>query len=297
MWLYAITERSSRVVGKCDSTFRGNLIGKMNTIMISGAPSRCDNCQCGGAATYLAFSADSMRLDQDINNGNIGDPQVSFSTVQRTIEYYRQYTLAQDSRTDSLSIYPDLDNLLVGNSESISGLTDDQRRIMYSHWIGAGANLILGSDMTNLDDLGLNILQSDRWNWLADTITSKYPMRSLNGRDDPSQGQQLQLWIAGPDDYGRALIVWVNYGQSALQLYSEPYYDGVVASTWSNDAIKTNGLTASCYTAANLWNPSDEVNLKNFSSLQTRLDDEKVLVLWLTPNELAIECGVAFAEQ
>lgn len=69
-----------------------------------------------------------MRLDQDLNNQNKGDPQASFSTVQRATEMYRRYTLTQLDRRTALTICPDLDNLLVGNSESKSSLTDDQRR-------------------------------------------------------------------------------------------------------------------------------------------------------------------------
>jgi len=241
----------------------------------------------------IGSSADSLRLDQDINNSGSG-PQVSFRTVQRTIEQYRQYTLAIEGRTDSLTIYPDLDNLLVGNSEDASGLTDDQRRITYSHWIGAGANLILGSDMTSLDDLGLYMLQNSRWNTLADEFTSIYPMRPLDGTD-PNHGEQIQLWIAGPNSAGQALIVWVNYGRSNLGLYSGTTYSGIQGRVWTNSAMQASGLTAPCYSASNLWNPSDEGNLKNFSSIETALDDEKVLVLFLNPDQSVTECDVAFA--
>ena len=127
---------------------------------------------------------------------------------------YRHYMITQMSRTDTLTIYPDLDNLLVGNSESSSWLTDDQRHPMCSHWIRAGANLILGSDMTDPDYLCKSMPQNEQFNWIADQFTSKHPIRPGEGDDNTDQGQQVQLWTAGPDANGQGLLVWVNYGTS-----------------------------------------------------------------------------------
>ena len=103
---------------------------------------------------------------------------------------HRQYMITQMSRTDTSTIFPDPDNLLVGNSESSSGLTDDQRRTMYSHWIEAGANLILGSDMTDLDNLGKSMLQDEQLNWIADQFTSKHPIRQGKAMTTPTKANR-----------------------------------------------------------------------------------------------------------
>ena len=64
----------------------------------------------------------------------------------------------------------------------------------------------------------------------------------------------------------------------------------------TKESLEGAGLRAGCYKASNLWNPSDNTNLKNFSSMQAELDDEQILVLLLQPKELAIYCDVATAE-
>jgi alpha-galactosidase len=55
---------------------------------------------------------------------------------------------------------PDMDNLFVGNSENITWVSDTQRYTIMNHRLGAAANLIIGSDLTTLDDLGIKLLTS-----------------------------------------------------------------------------------------------------------------------------------------
>ncbi len=55
-----------------------------------------------------------MRTDQDLNN--YGQPNlVNWATVQRAIDNYRQYITTVTAYGSTLRIYPDMDNLLVGN--------------------------------------------------------------------------------------------------------------------------------------------------------------------------------------
>lgn len=97
-------------------------------------------------------NADSFRTDQDINNsGADSDSFTAWATVQRAIDNYRQYIVLHTSQDETLSIYPDMDNLYVGNSAAEDGVTDDERFTIMSHWLGAGSNLILGNDLTQLD--------------------------------------------------------------------------------------------------------------------------------------------------
>jgi alpha-galactosidase len=103
--------------------------------------------------TIWEHNADSMRTDQDINNSG-SDTLVDWATVQRAIDNYRQYiTTVTADAGNALSIYPDIDNLYIGNPATQTGVSDVKRETITACWIGAAANLILGSDMTNVDAL------------------------------------------------------------------------------------------------------------------------------------------------
>lgn len=78
-----------------------------------------------------------------------------------------------------------------------------------SHWIGASANLILGSDMTNLDGLGKQLITSGP-SVAAVNFCSKYPMQPRNPGTGSNQAMQLQAWVAGPDDDGHAYVLLTN---------------------------------------------------------------------------------------
>ncbi|KAI1806236.1 glycoside hydrolase family 27 protein [Daldinia bambusicola] len=155
-------------------------------------------------------NADSMRTDQDINNGG-ASTFVSWEVVQRAIDNYRQYITTVMAYNTTLTIYPDMDNLFVGNPTSVSGVTDDERQTIMTHWLGAGANLIVGSDLTSLDGLGLNLLTNPNAIAIAD-FTAHHPMQPRNPGTGLSSAQQLQAWIAGPDTSGVAVVVIANYG-------------------------------------------------------------------------------------
>ncbi|KAI0387820.1 glycoside hydrolase family 27 protein [Hypomontagnella monticulosa] len=155
-------------------------------------------------------NADSMRTDQDINNGG-QSTFVNWNTVQRAIDNYRQYITTVMQYNTTLTIYPDMDNLFVGNPASVSGVTDDERQTIMTHWIGAGANLIIGSDLTNLDDFGFNLLVNSDAMAVAD-FTAHHPIQPRNPGTGSNGAEQLQAWIAGPDESGAAVVIIVNYG-------------------------------------------------------------------------------------
>lgn len=155
-------------------------------------------------------NADSMRTDQDINNGGAAT-FVNWGTVQRAIDNYRQYTTTVTETSTALTIYPDMDNLFVGNAAAVSGVTDDERQTIMTHWLGAAANLIIGSDLTNLDDFGLNLLTNADALAVAD-FTAGFLIQPRNPGTGGQSAQQLQAWIAGPDSTGKAVVVIANYG-------------------------------------------------------------------------------------
>ena len=160
-------------------------------------------------------TSDTLRLDQDVNN--LGqDTLTPWSSVLRTIDYYRQYINEQLSRQgQAIMIRPDMDNTFVGNDQSISGLSDVQRYTMAAMWIGAGADLITGSDMTRLDTLGKELLYDSEAMGVA-AFTAQYPMQARNpngwGTAGANDAMQCQAWIAGPHPNGTAVVILSNYG-------------------------------------------------------------------------------------
>lgn len=87
----------------------------------------------------------------------------------------------------------------------------------------------------------------------------------------------------------------MNFGTSALTLYAPNGFDDEDTLTISAAGMSSAGLGETCYKAYNIWNPSNNPALTNFSGFSVDLADEEVLVLWMMPNELAIECGMAMA--
>lgn len=151
-----------------------------------------------------------MRTDQDINNSQ-QSTFVSWGTIQRAIENYRQYITTVMQYNTTTTIFPDMDNLFVGNPAAISGITDSERQTVMTHWLGAGSNLMVGSDLTNLDDFGLNLLTSSATVAIGEG-TDRLPMQPRNPGTGNNSSQQLQAWIAGPDTSGAAIVVISNYG-------------------------------------------------------------------------------------
>ncbi|KAJ3790408.1 glycoside hydrolase superfamily [Lentinula aff. detonsa] len=184
-------------------------------------------------------NADSFRTDQDINNaGADSDSFTAWATVQRAIDNYRQYIVLHTSQDETLSIYPDMDNLYVGNSAPEDGVTDDERYTIMNHWLGAGSNLILGNDLTQLDDTGKAILTNSAAHSVAD-FAAQYPMRPRNPGTGEGDAQQLQAWIGGPDDTGKVVVLLANYGPDEGQGGFNTTLSGVqnVTATWQDLGI------------------------------------------------------------
>lgn len=227
--------------------------------------------------TYLPIwssFAESMRIDQDINNYG-QNTFVSWREVQRTIENYRQYILLQKQRNTAITIYPDLDNLFVGNPENVTGVSDTQRITMMNHWLGAAANLVIGSDLTRLDDLGVKLLTSPQSATVAE-FTARYPMQPRNPESGNNLAKQLQAWIAGPSELHEAYVLLANYGPdqgsggfgtsiAGVQKISVSLSDLGIAGgkweftdVWKGNSTKVSGL----YTAYLSENESQLLHLK-----------------------------------
>ncbi|KAF2173918.1 glycoside hydrolase family 27 protein [Zasmidium cellare ATCC 36951] len=218
-------------------------------------------------------NADSMRLDQDLNAQG-GNKLVEWAVVQRAIENYRQFisTVIDDNHLP-LTIHPDMDNAFIGNPESVTGVSDAERTTIATHWIAAGANLLSGSDFTNLDDLGKKLLTlPEAWVDVAN-FTAQYPMQPRNPGTGKNSPQQLQVWIAGPDGSGDAAVVLANYGPDQGQGNFNTSLEGTqnVTATWAD-----LGLSGS-YQVRNVWESVDLGTLDSQISAQLGEGESQLL--------------------
>ncbi|KAK5998036.1 Alpha-galactosidase 3 [Cladobotryum mycophilum] len=219
-------------------------------------------------------NADAMRTDQDINNGG-SSSFVAWQTVQRAVENYRQFIVAGLQFFNDLNVHADLDNLFVGNKQSISGISDAQRQTVMTHWIGASANLIVGSDLTNLDAVGLNLLTNKDALAVAD-FTANYPMQPRNPGTGGQAAKQLQAWIAGPDASGKAVVVLANYGPDGGQGGFGGGSNGVqtVSASWGDLGI------SGAYNVHDVWN--NKSLGRQTSNISARLGPGESVLLVLT---------------
>ncbi|KAF9071295.1 family 27 glycoside hydrolase [Rhodocollybia butyracea] len=221
-------------------------------------------------------NAESFRTDQDINNG--GDETFTlYQTVQRAIDNYRQYIVLHMGQDEVLTIYPDMDNMFVANPAAEDGVdNDDERVTIMTHWIGAASNLILGSDLTNIDATGMSIITNAEAISVAD-FAAKNPMRPRNPETGLSDAQQLQAWIGGPNSTGNAFVILANYGPDQGSGGFGTSLTGVqnVSVTWADLGINGN------FSVRDVWRGQD---LGTFdSALSASLGEGQSLLAVFTP--------------
>lgn len=256
----------------------GTVIAWHNAIKNNGSQIRLDiSWKLDRTQKYFDIwnsNADSMRTDQDLNNSG-SSTLVSWGTVQRAIENYRQWVIAGLQFFDELNVYPDLDNLLSGNPENISGLSNGQRTTVSTHWLGAGANLILGNDMTTLDDFGKSLLTNTQALQVAD-FTAQFPMQPRNPGSGGQNAAQLQAWIAGPSPSGEAVVVLTNLGPDNGQGGFSTQTSGVqtVTATWGDLGISGQFNVQDIWNNKSLGTVSDQVS--------AQLDEGASVLLHLT---------------
>ncbi|KIY72445.1 glycoside hydrolase family 27 protein [Cylindrobasidium torrendii FP15055 ss-10] len=223
-----------------------------------------------------ASNADAFRTDQDINNSGV-DTFVAWSTVQRAIDNYRQYISAHTGADEVLTIYPDLDNMYIGNGPDIDGVSEDERYTIASHWMASGSSLMIGNDLTKLDDTGRNILTNADASSVAD-FASTYPMRPRNPGTGESNAQQLQAWIAGPAPSGEAIVLLANYGPDEGQGGFDTSLSGLqnVSVSWADLGI------AGSFTAKNVWTGTTLGEAVD-GVLNATLSEGQTLLVKLTP--------------
>jgi alpha-galactosidase len=212
-------------------------------------------------------AGDSMRVAVDINSYG-GSVFVGLWKIQGTIEQYRQYINLQVASNESMTLHPDLDNLFVGNPASVTGVSDSVRITLMSHWIGSSANLILGSDMTNLDSLGRKLITSTS-SIAASDFCSNYPMQPRNPGTGSNQAKQLQAWVASPDNSGQAYVLLTNLG---INQGRGGYDDAGAGIQNVSITLDDLGLVGARYKATDVWF-SNVTIVKASSSLSATLGE------------------------
>jgi alpha-galactosidase len=262
----------------------GSVIAYHNAIQQATRPMRLDiSWKLERNETYFKIwdsNADSMRTDQDINNSG-STTFIAWATVQRAIDNYRDFIsrVVATETEQPLSIYPDMDNWYVGNNKSITGVSDIKRKTIATHWIGAAANLISGSDMTRLDALGIKLLTDPAGQEVAN-FTARYPMQARNPGSGRNESKQLQAWIAGPDNEGdgRAIVVLANYGPDQGQGGFRTYFidQQIVRATWED--LGLSGV----YEVSDVWEHK-QLGTAN-SEISAVLAEGESLMLSLLPS-------------
>ncbi|KAJ6782232.1 hypothetical protein PWT90_08860 [Aphanocladium album] len=254
----------------------------------SGRPMRLDiSWKLDRTPKYFSLwnaNAESMRSDQDINNG--GEATfIRWATVQRAIDNYRQWIVAalglfdDEQEENKLRVYPDLDNLYAGNAAVITGVSDAQRRTIMTHWIAAGANLITGSDLARVDALGMELLTSRDALAVAD-FAARYPMQPRNPGTGGQDAKQLQAWIAGPSSScGRAAVVLANYGPDQGQggFGSKTAGKQRVSATWADLGLDGKNK----YAVKNVWTGKQQATTAR--GVEALLDEGESALFWVTP--------------
>jgi alpha-galactosidase len=142
-----------------------------------------------------------------------------------------------------------LDNLFTANAEQLTGVNDSIRTTVMNHWLGAGANLILGSDLTQIDDLGHKLITSRETIAAADFF-AKMPMQPRNPGTGNNLAKQLQAWIAGPTEAGEAYALIVNYGPDQGQ---GGFGTEIYGSQDVTVSLKDLGIGGSAWTFTDVW--------------------------------------------
>jgi alpha-galactosidase len=230
----------------------GAVVAYHQAIFNNGRQSRLDVlsnvCRSDPYLGIWEENPDSIRIAVDINNSN-DSSFVGIWKIQATIEQYCLYINQLASAGTLMVARPDFDNLCVGNPANVSGITDGQRITVMSHWMGAAANLILGSDMTSLDELGRNLVISSTGIQAAD-FCGKYPMQPRNPGTGNNQAQQLQAWVCGPSSTGQGYVLLTNLGPNE----GRGGYETVGSGT-QNVSIKLTdlGLIGLKYLVSDVW--------------------------------------------
>jgi alpha-galactosidase len=116
-------------------------------------------------------------------------------------------------------------------------------------WLGASSNLLLGSDMKNIDDLSRQLITSQA-GIIAAKFCNGYPLQPRNPGTGSNQAMQLQAWLSGPSGSGEAYVLLTNLGEN---LGHGGYTTVATGSANVSVTLADLGLTHSQYTVEDVW--------------------------------------------
>lgn len=204
--------------------------------------------------------AESMRTDQDLDNYGT-NTLMAWSVGQRAIDNYRQYIGLQAQRNEPITIHPDMDNLFAANAEALAGVNDTIRMTVMNHWLGASANLIIGGDLTQVDELGYRLTTSKQ-SVAAAKFFADYPMQPRNPGTGNNLAQQLQAWIGGPSGH-EAYVLVVNYGPDGGSGGFNTQLSGTQKLSVSLNDL---GIEGSTWTFSDVWNGNSTKVSKSYTA-------------------------------
>lgn len=134
-------------------------------------------------STWQQFS-NARRIEGDVDcEGNCA------TSTNWAMSSYRFYDLVGWQNDSGVTQgWNDLDSLEVG--DSISGLSEEERRTAATLWAMANAPIYLGGDLTNLDNFAKKLLSNDE---VIAVDQSGHPARQILGGDTP-------VWASALDD-------------------------------------------------------------------------------------------------
>lgn len=135
------------------------------------------------------------------------------------------------------------------------------RTTIATHWIGAAANLITGSDLTAVDASGKKLLTNSDAVAVAQ-YAAKYHMQPRNPGTGQNSSRQLQAWIAGPDASRNAVVILAHQGPDGGQGGFGTNLQGgqLVKATWADLRLdgRFNVLLLPCYNLLRIHVPAPQ---------------------------------------
>jgi alpha-galactosidase len=147
-------------------------------------------------------------------------------------------------------------DLFVANSQNFTRITDEQRITVMSFWLGFGSNMILGSNLTDIDALGMKLYRSAE-SRAATAFGNEYRISPRNPGTGDKVAMQLSGWIGGSNEVGQAVVVLANLGANLGEAGYNTTLTGVQKVSISLTDIGIDHRR--CYIVKDTWNGNSNI--------------------------------------
>jgi len=174
-------------------------------------------------------NADGFRVSTDIEEYGVN--MTYYAAVRRNVAAY--WRLMSITGSDDVQGWPDIDSLLVVD-ESISGLTQPERRTMFTMWVLSQSPLYIGDDLSKIDDFGWSLLTNKNVLGLRGKLPSARYINADSG--DRNEWCARQFWYALVNGQSDEFVVgFVNLGGDDADAESDHYL------TWNYSWLGMSG--------------------------------------------------------